>query len=138
MGNPFRISQIPKGSKVLDIGCGAGVDLLVASSLVGKEGRVCGIDLTEEMVKKAQLSIERFGGNNISVQFVSTHKIPHDDESFDHVISNGVVNLSPSKLELFKEILRVLKPGGTLQFADVCLLDGKNPEQASSPEAWAE
>lgn len=138
VGNPFSISSIPAGSKVLDIGCGAGFDLLVACRIVGDKGHVCGIDLTEEMVNEAQLFVERFGGENISVQHVSAEKIPYTDESFDYVISNGVFNLSPSKLELFKEIWRVLKPNGILQFADVSLLDGKASDQASSPEDWAQ
>jgi len=138
VGNPFSISPIPKDSKVLDIGCGAGFDLLVARTIVGDNGHVCGIDLTEEMIKKAQLFVERFGGDNISLQHVSSEEIPYTDESFDYVISNGVFNLSPAKLELFKETRRVLKPNGILQFADVCLVDGKAPDQANSPEDWAQ
>jgi arsenite methyltransferase len=138
VGNPFSISPIPAGSTVLDIGCGAGFDLLVASTIVGDKGRVCGIDLTEEMIKKARLFVERFGGDHSSVQHVSAEEIPYTDESFDYVISNGVFNLSPSKLELFKETRRVLKPNGILQFADVSLVDGKTPDQASSPEDWAQ
>lgn len=138
VGNPFNISSIPVGSKVLDIGCGAGFDLLVACKIVGDKGQVCGIDLTEEMIKKARLFVERFGDDNISVQQVSAEEIPYTDESFDYVISNGVFNLSPLKLELFREILRVLKPSGILQFADVSLVDGEVPDQASSPDDWAQ
>lgn len=138
VGNPFSISIIPAGSKVLDIGCGAGFDLLVARKIVGNKGNVCGIDLTAEMIKKARLFVERFGDGNISVQHVSAEEIPYTDESFDYVISNGVFNLSPSKLELFKETWRVLKPSGILQFADVNLMDGRAPDRASSPEDWAQ
>lgn len=139
VGNPFSISSIPADSKVLDIGCGAGFDLLVARNIVGDKGHVCGIDLTEEMVEKAQVFVASFEADNISVQHVSTDKIPYPDESFDHVISNGVINLSPSKLELFKEILRVLKPKGILQFADVSqATDGKSPDRVSSVEEWAQ
>lgn len=138
VGNPFSISSIPAGSKVLDIGCGGGCDLLVACRIVGDKGHVYGIDLTEEMVNKAQLAAERYGAENISVQHVSTEEIPYSNESFDYVISNGVFNLSPSKLELFKEIWRVLKPNGILQFADVSLVDGQDPDKASTPEDWAQ
>ena len=90
------------------------------------------------MVTKAISLIKQFGDEKISVQHVSAEQIPHTDESFDVVISNGVFNLSPSKLELFREIRRVLKPGGILQFADVSLVDGKAPDQTSSPDDWAQ
>lgn len=139
VGNPFSISPpIPVGSKILDIGCGAGFDLLVARTIVGDKGYVCGIDLTEEMIKRARFFVERFGDDNISVQHVSAEELPYTDESFDYIISNGVFNLSPSKLELFKETQRVLIPNGILKFADVNLVDGKAPDQASSPEDWAQ
>lgn len=138
VGNPFAVSSLPAGCKVLDIGCGAGFDLLVARKIVGDQGRIYGIDLTEEMVTKAISLIKQFGDEKISVQHVSAEQIPHTDESFDVVISNGVFNLSPSKLELFREIRRVLKPGGILQFADVSLVDGKTPDQTSSPDDWAQ
>lgn len=138
VGNPFAISSIVPGSEILDIGCGSGVDLLVARAIVGEGGLVCGIDLTEEMVNKAQFLIKGTGYENISVQHVTSEKIPHPDKRFDYVISNGVFNLSPSKLELFREIRRVLKPGGILQFADVCLMEGKALDQAGSPDDWAQ
>ncbi len=138
VGNPFAISSILPGSKILDIGCGLGVDLLVAREIVGESGHVCGIDLTEEMVNTAQFLIKGTGYENISVQHVTSEKIPYNDKRFDNVISNGVFNLSPSKLELFREIRRVMKPGGILQFADVCLVEGKVLDQTSSPDDWAQ
>ena len=138
VGNPFAISSILPGSRVLDIGCGSGVDLLVAREIVGDSGHVCGIDLTEEMVNNAQYLIKSSGYENISAQHVTSEKIPYKDKHFDYVISNGVFNLSPSKLELFREIRRVIKPGGILQFADVCLVEGKVLEQTSSPDDWAQ
>ena len=138
VGNPFAISPIPEGSEVLDIGCGGGFDLLVARQLVGDSGRVSGIDLSEEMVAKAQSLVRNYGDERISVAHVASEQIPHGDDSFDFVISNGVVNLSPAKLALFREIRRVLKPGGILQFADVCLTAGAVPDQASSPKDWAQ
>ena len=138
VGNPFALSVIAEGSELLDIGCGGGFDLLVARELVGDSGRVSGIDLSGEMVAKAQSLVRSFGDERISVAHVASERIPYGDGSFDYVISNGVVNLSPAKLELFKEIYRVLKPGGILQFADVCLLQEAEPDQASSPEDWAQ
>lgn len=138
VGNPFTISSIPAGSKVLDIGCGTGFDLLVASEIVGDRGRVCGIDVTEEMVYRAQALVNEFGDDTISIKHISSEKIPYTDGCFDHVISNGVFNLSPFKLALFKEIRRVMKANGILQFADVSLMEEKAPEKASSPDDWAQ
>lgn len=138
VGNPFLISLIPLGSKVLDIGCGAGFDLVVACKVVGDKGRVCGIDLTDEMTNKAKVFVQQFGEDNISVKHVSTEEIPYAAESFDYVISNGVFNLSPSKWTLYSEIFRVLKPNGILQFADVSLVDDKIFNHPISPEDWAQ
>lgn len=138
VGNPFSISPIAEGSAVLDVGCGAGFDLLVARQIVGSRGRVSGVDLTRDMVKKALTILERFGDERISVQHISSEEMPYGDESFECVISNGVFNLSPFKLVLFKEIWRVLKPQGMLQFADVCLAGEKNTNRVSSPDDWAQ
>ena len=95
-------------------------------------------DLTEEMVAKALSLVKRHGDDKIFVTHVSSEEIPYTDESFDYVIPNGVFNLFPAKLELFREIRRVLKPGAVLQFADVCLIEGKVQDQASSPDDWAQ
>ena len=138
VGNPFSISPSAEGSAVLDVGCGAGFDLLVARQIVGSRGRVSGVDLTRDMVKKALTILERFGDERIAVQHISSEEMPYDDESFECVISNGVFNLSPFKLVLFKEIWRVLKPQGILQFADVCLAGEKNTNRVSSPDDWAQ
>lgn len=138
VGNPFSVEKIKEQSRVLDIGCGAGFDLLVAGRIVGTGGRVCGIDLTEEMVSKAQSLVSEFGDSTITVQHVSSESLPYDDDSFDHVISNGVFNLSPCKLTLFREIRRVLAPGGYLQFADIILTQQPPPGTADSLEAWSQ
>ena len=138
VGNPFAAGSIAAGSRVLDVGCGAGFDLLVAGRYVGPGGRVCGIDLTEEMVGRAQAFIGAFGDETFSVQHVTGDKIPHDEDSFDYVISNGVFNLSPCKLQLFREIRRVLRPGGILQFADI-ILDRELPQGVGgSIEDWSQ
>jgi len=138
VGNPFSISKIDSGSSVLDIGCGAGFDILVAREIVGAKGQVCGIDLSEEMFQLAQALIKQYGDQSISVKHVDSESIPYDDEAFDYVISNGVFNLSPFKAELFMEIFRVLKPGGTLQFADIVLMEERTPDAAINLEAWAQ
>jgi SAM-dependent methyltransferase len=138
VGNPFSVEVIKEQSSVLDIGCGAGFDLLVASRMVGHGGRVCGIDLTEEMVGKAQALISEFGNQTITVQKVSGELLPFDQDSFDYVISNGVFNLSPCKLKLFREIRRVLRPGGYLQFADIVLTQDPPPGVADSLDDWSQ
>jgi arsenite methyltransferase len=132
------LSAIGPGATVLDIGSGAGFDLYVASRLVGKSGKVCGIDLTEEMVDLARHSLAETGQTNIEITHISSEEIPYSDNTFDAVISNGVINLSPCKEELFKDIFRVLKNGGRLQFADV-VLEKKIPGSlVGSAEAWSQ
>ena len=123
---------------MLDIGSGAGFDLYVAKRLTGESARVCGIDLTSEMVDRARLSLAESGMDDIEVTHVSSEKIPYDDNTFDAVISNGVINLSPCKQELFQEIFRVLKNGGRLQFADVVLEKELPGTLVGSLEAWSQ
>ena len=99
---------------------------------------MCGIDLTEEMVSKAQSLVTEFGNSTITVQHVLSESLPYDEDSFDHVISNGVFNLSPCKLKLFREIRRVLRPGGYLQFADIILTQQPPPGTADSLDDWSQ
>jgi len=138
VGNPFAIAEIEPGDQVLDIGCGAGFDLLVASSLVGENGRVCGIDLTEDMVTRATRNMALASVTNVEIRHVAEEEIPYPDQNFDVVISNGVINLSPRKNALFSEIFRVLKPGGRLQFADIIRKKESAESLPPSPEAWAQ
>lgn len=138
VGNPFALADLPTGGIVLDVGCGAGFDLIVASELVGPAGEVHGTDLTEEMVRSAQAAVDQLGITNVEIRHVDSDALPYQDETFDVVVSNGVINLSPSKRELFKEIFRVLKPGGTLQFADI-VRDQESPgETGANLAAWAQ
>jgi arsenite methyltransferase len=138
VGNPFSLGAIGPGSAVLDFGCGAGFDLFVASKLVGEKGRLCGIDLTEEMARRARENLTLAGIANFEIKTVDAEAIPYDDRSFDVVISNGVINLSPSKQTVFREIYRVLKRGGRLQFADVVLEKDLPAPLAGSAEAWSQ
>ena len=112
--------------------------MYVASRLVGDQGRVCGIDLTVEMASLARKNLAKAGASNVEIKTVDSEHIPYPDDSFDVVISNGVINLSPSKQATFKEIYRVLKPGGTLQFADVVLEKDLPASLAGSAEAWSQ
>lgn len=138
VGNPFAIAPIEPGSAVLDFGCGAGFDLIVVRRLVGDTGRVCGIDLTREMVDRARSNLMRAGCNDVEINHVDGDEIPYADAVFDVVISNGVINLSPDKGKLFSEIHRMLKPGGRLQFADIVLERELPAHLTGSLEAWSQ
>ncbi len=138
VGNPFAIENIEEGSTILDIGCGAGFDLAVACRLVGKQGKVCGVDLTREMIDKARRNLAALHLTNGEVHHVQAERLPFTDACFDVVISNGVINLSPDKARLFAEIFRVLKPGGRVQFADI-ILSGELPAHLrASVESWSQ
>lgn len=138
VGNPFTLGPIDKGSSVLDIGCGGGFDLYVASKLVGPAGKVVGVDLTSEMVHRAKENLNTLQVSNVEVLQISGERLPFADEQFEVVISNGVINLSPDKRTLFSEIFRVLKPGGRLQFADIVLEKELPPHLASNVESWSQ
>jgi len=138
VGNPFSLGPIRPGAAVLDFGCGAGLDMFIASKLVGENGKVCGIDLTENMVVRARENLTIAAITNFEIKKVDSEIIPYDDRSFDVVISNGVVNLSPRKQTSFKEIYRILRPGGKLQFADVILENELPASLAGSAEAWSQ
>jgi len=112
--------------------------MFVASKLVGEGGLVCGIDLTENMVVRARENLTIASIANFEVKKVDSETIPYDDRTFDVVISNGVINLSPRKETCFAEIYRVLKPGGRLQFADVVLENELPASLAGSAEAWSQ
>jgi SAM-dependent methyltransferase len=137
VGNPFDLGEIAASETVLDVGCGGGFDLFVASRLVGPSGRTCGIDLTPEMVDQAHTHLAEAGAGHAEVRVAGVEAIPYDDAVFDIVISNGVLNLTPRKGVSFREIFRVLRPGGRLQFADI-VLHGEADAAASSIDAWSQ
>jgi len=137
VGNPFALGSIDPGQAVLDAGCGAGVDLLLASRLVGPTGRACGVDLTPEMAACARINLQRSGVENAEVREASLEEIPYGDGVFDVVLSNGVFNLCPDKKAALREIRRVVRPGGRLQFADIVLRSDLPREIVGSLEAWS-
>jgi ubiquinone/menaquinone biosynthesis C-methylase UbiE len=119
VGYHFDLEPLREGERVLDLGSGAGTDAFFAALQVGAKGRVTGIDMTEAMLDKALRNLEVSLLANVSFQKGYAESLPLDDESFDVVISNGVINLSPVKDTVFSEIHRVLVPGGRLMFSDI-------------------
>lgn len=119
IGNPHAIGPLPPGATVVDIGCGAGTDLLLAARQVGPSGRAIGIDMTAPMRARALAGARAAGLANVEVVEGDATRLPFDEASIDVVISNGVLNLVPEKERAFAEIARVLRPGGRLQIADI-------------------
>jgi len=121
VANPHAIDRIPAGAVVVDIGCGAGTDLLLAARRVGPRGRAIGIDMTEAMRQRALDGANACGLTNVDVRAGDATRLPLDDGSVDVVISNGVLNLVPEKERAVAEIARVLKPGGRVQIGDIVI-----------------
>lgn len=119
VANPFSLRDLQSGEKVVDLGSGAGFDCFVASALVGDEGEVIGVDMTEEMLCKAQALANEMDLSNIDFRDGLLEKLPVEDAWADVAISNGVINLCSDKQKAMAEIHRILKPGGYLQFADI-------------------
>ncbi|HEV2461544.1 MAG TPA: methyltransferase domain-containing protein [Ktedonobacterales bacterium] len=118
-GNPFRLGALLPGERVVDVGCGAGFDSLIAAHMVGAEGRVVGVDMTHAMLAKARESAAATGSANVTFREGYAEALPVPDSWADVVISNGVLNLVPDKAAALHEMARVLKPGGRAQIADI-------------------
>ncbi len=135
-GNPFAMGSMSPGEYVLDIGCGAGFDSLVAGLQVGPTGRVIGIDLTPEMVAKARESAVELGLDHVDFVEGVAEFLPVPDDWADVIISNGVVNLIPDKTRLFQEMARVLKPGGRLQIGDILVKEAVSQAAIDDIDLW--
>ena len=136
VGNPFSLGKIESGAFVLDIGCGSGVDALIAAKLVGTSGKVLGIDMTTEMIQKANASKEVMGSDNVSFQVASVKDIADMDEGFDVIISNGVFNLIPDKNEALQTAYGLLKPGGKLFICDQVLTGPLSKDLRQRIASW--
>jgi arsenite methyltransferase len=138
VGNPLALGEVCPGDVVLDLGCGAGMDSILAARRVGPTGRVIGVDSTEPMVEKAKANAVVAGVGNAEFRHAEADRLPLGDGSVDVVISNGVFNLCLDKPKVLDEVFRVLRPEGRLQMADILLDDGVTPEQVERKGAWSD
>lgn len=136
VGNPFSLGVIRKGDAVLDIGCGAGVDTILAAMMTGSEGKSFGVDIVPEMLQRAEANLRLTDLENVTFQFANGEHLPYPDDYFDVVISNGVINLIPDKDAAMREILRVLKAGGRLMIADQVMAGGTPKSLKDRLSSW--
>jgi len=136
VANPWQLGRLAAGERVLDLGSGAGTDSLVAAQMVGEGGSVTGIDMTPEMLAKARGAAGAMGLANVEFLQGEAEQLPFADESFDVVISNGVIDLIPDKDAVFGELFRVLVPGGRLQIADVTIQNPVSAEGRRNIDLW--
>jgi arsenite methyltransferase len=136
-GDPITLASLKAGQTVLDLGSGAGLDCILAAQKVGETGHVIGVDMTPEMIERAQTNAKKINLNNVEFRHGYLESLPVEDNTVDVAISNCVINLSPDKSKVFTEVFRVLKSGGKLAVSDI-VTDGQLPEVVKqSLSAWA-
>ena len=136
VGNPLAIAALGQGETVVDIGCGAGMDLLLAARRTGPQGKAIGVDMTDGMIERASRAARLAGLNNVEFRKGDATDLPLEDTSVDVIISNGVLNLVPEKEKAFREIVRVLRPGGRLQIADIVVEKELSEDIRRNIELW--
>ncbi len=136
-GLPTEFAEIKKGDIVLDLGAGAGNDVFIARAIVGEEGKVIGLDMTEEMIEKANKNKAKLGYENVEFKLGEIEEMPLEDNLVDVVVSNCVLNLVPDKRKAFSEIYRILKPGAHFCVSDIVIKGQLNPELKKSAEMYA-
>lgn len=135
-GNPFVAGALASGERVLDVGCGAGIDSLIAARMVAPDGEVIGVDMTPAMLEKARASAARAGFGNAHFHLGAGESLPVEDGWADVVISNGVLNLFPDKLAGLQEMVRALKPGGRLQIGDILVQKAVGEKGKRDIDLW--
>ena len=136
VANHFDLGDLEEGMTVVDLGCGAGTDLLIAAQMVGPRGRAVGVDMTTTMLDRARESADRMGLAHVEVHEALIEDLPLPDASVDAVISNGVIDLIPDKDAVFAEIDRVLRPGGRIQIADVVVHKEVSEDARKRIDLW--
>jgi arsenite methyltransferase len=136
VANHWTLGRVEPGAVVLDLGCGAGMDLLIAAQMAGATGRVIGIDMTAPMLERARASADAMGLGGVELREALIESLPLEDASVDVVISNGVIDLVPDKGAVLDEIDRVLRPGGRLQVADVVIHHAVSEEARGRIDLW--
>jgi ubiquinone/menaquinone biosynthesis C-methylase UbiE len=136
-GSPTAVANLKKGEVVLDLGSGSGIDVFIAAYKVGPKGRVIGVDMTKEMVSRAARLAKTNGYKNVEFRLGEIEKLPVEDGSVDTIISNCVINLSTDKDKVFREALRVLKPGGRLTLSDIVSEKPVPAELKEDLDAWS-
>jgi SAM-dependent methyltransferase len=135
-GNPFAQSPLRLGERVVDVGCGAGIDSLVAAKMVGPAGQVIGVDMTPEMLARARTGAALAGAGNVTFLEGLAEALPVESGWADVVISNGVINLFPDKIAGLQEMVRVLKPGGRLQAGDILVQKAVGEKAKRNIDLW--